>query len=148
MNNLLFTALLIVLLYYFFYYLPSQKKLNAQPLPLQHNRATQTEETKITNHEPGAVQFPGPQIAIDTKELDNLKKDLQQKEQTIIGLNNSYNKLETKKNKELEDLKKQINTITHQLTQLQTHQTKDEKALENTLDELLKGIQDLNNELD
>src|SRR4051794_39507304 len=105
MNNLLFTALLIALLYYFFYYLPSQKKLNAQPLPLPHHQSTQTEtiiaETKSSPD--------------DLRELEDLKKDIRQKERTIIGLNDSYHKLETKKNKELEDLKQKLNTITHQL---------------------------------
>jgi septal ring factor EnvC (AmiA/AmiB activator) len=148
MNNLLFTALIIALLYYFFYYLPSQKKLNANP-PLKHNRETQTDELeeRIINEEPGAVQYPGPQKVVDPKEYQKLQKDIAQKEQTIIGLNNSYEKLELKKNQELEDLKKQINTLTHQLTQLQTNQNNDEKDLTKTLDELLKGIQDLNQEL-
>ena len=138
MNNLLFTALLIALLYYFFYYLPSQKKLNAQSLPLPHHQETQTEpiiaETKSSPD--------------DLRELEDLKKDLHQKERTIIGLNDSYHKLEQKKNQQITELQEQIKTITHQLTELSTHHTKDEQDLTKTLDELLKGIQDLNNELD
>ena len=138
MNNLLFTALLIALLYYFFYYLPQQKKLIANP-PLKHNQFTQTEPTLIQN-----------------QAIDNLKKDIQQKERTITGLNNSYNKLETKKNQELEDLKNQITNLQTQIRELvkrplkptnsKSIQTED-KELTNALDTLIKGIQELNNEL-
>src|SRR5438045_1552378 len=93
MNNLLFTALIIALIYYFFFYLPQQKKLNAN-LPLKHNKEVQTE------------------LAIDVnQELENLKKDIQQKEQTIIGLNNSYEKLETNKNKQIDELQTQIREL-------------------------------------
>jgi CRISPR/Cas system CSM-associated protein Csm2 small subunit len=143
MNNLLFTALIIALLYYFFYYLPSQKKLTANP-PLKHNQFTQTE---LINDEPKAIEFPAHKSVIDTKELDNLKKAITQKEQTIIGLNSSYEKLETKTAEQIKLLTEKLNTMTYQLTQLQTHQTKDEQDLTKTLDELLKGIQDLNQEL-
>jgi len=138
MNNLLFCALLLALLYYFFYYLPQQKKLSATNPPLKHNQSTQTETIIATE----------PSAKLDPEELTNLKKDIQQKEQTITGLNNSYNKLETKKNKEIDNLKNQIKTITHQLAELKTHQNTDEKALASTLDQLIKNIQDLNTELE
>jgi septal ring factor EnvC (AmiA/AmiB activator) len=150
MNNLLFCALLLALLYYFFYYLP-QKKDATNP-PLQHNQSTQTEtlETNSTDtlHGPGAIKFPSDQTIYDPEELTNLKKDIQQKERTIIGLNNSYNKLETKSKKEIDNLKNQIKTMTHQLAELKTHQNTDEKALENSLDNLLKDLQDLSTELE
>jgi uncharacterized protein HemX len=143
MNNLLFCALLLALLYYFFY-LPQQKKLNATNPPLQHHQSTQTETIIAT--EPSAKLDPEA-IKKLTEEKTTLLKDIQQKEQTIIGLNNSYNKLETKKNKEIDNLKNQIKTITHQLAELKTHQNTDEKALASTLDQLIKNIQDLNTEL-
>jgi DNA repair exonuclease SbcCD ATPase subunit len=142
MNNLLFTALLIALLYYFFYYLPSPKKLTANP-PLKHNQFTQTEELvspRITNHEPGAIQFPGPQKVVDSKELDNLKKDIQQKEKTIIGLNNSYNKLETKSKTEIDNLKEQLKDKEAKLKEL--------SEIEKKVDNLVKDIQELNQEIE
>ena len=159
MNNLLFTALIIALLYYFFYYLPQQKKLIANP-PLPHHQSTQTDELEPKN----TVDLPGPRYvqvepeAIpNPQELDNLKKDIQQKERTITGLNNSYNKLETKKNQELEDLKNQITNLQTQIRELvkrplkptnsKSIQTDSEVELTNTLDTLIKGIQELNNEL-
>lgn len=143
MNDLLFYALLMALLYYFFIYLPSQKKLSNQtptsPSPIFATKQTQT-ETIISNEEPGMVNFPEDQIIPDpqalqklTQENKELEKDNQQKEQTIIGLNNSYDKLETKKKQELENLHQQLAT---------------EKALEKHLDTLIKNIQDLNKELD
>ena len=148
MNNLLFTALLLALLYYFFYYLPQQKKLTANP-PLKHNQFTQTEEleTKITNYEPGpdtlncpkAVQFPSNQSVVDPKELKNLQKDIQQKERTITGLNNSYNKLETKTKTEIDNLKEQLKDKDTKLKEL--------SEIEKNVDDLVKDIQDLNKEL-
>jgi len=155
MNDLLFYALLIALLYYFFYYLPQQKKLNAEPLPLKHNQATQTEETisNDTFNYPGAIQCPSPssQFEVDLTQIKQLEKDLQQKERTIIGLNNSYHKLETKSKKELNNLQTQINTLTHQLQSLKTNQNKEEKEtkeIEKVIDSLLKNIQELNNSLE
>ena len=131
MNNLLFTALIIALIYYFFFYLPQQKKLNAN-LPLKHNKEVQTE------------------LAIDVnQELENLKKDIQQKEQTIIGLNNSYEKLETNKNKQIDELQTQIRELVKRPlkpTSSKSTQT-DDKDLENALDTLIKDIQELNNSL-
>ena len=141
MNNLLFTALIIALLYYFFYYLPSQKKLNAN-LPLQHHQETQTEPTLIQN-----------------QAIEELKKAITQKEQTIIGLNNSYEnavsakqKLEQKNTdnlKTIQELQSQIRDLTKRPlkpTNSKSTQT-DNKDLENTLDTLIKDIQELNNEL-
>jgi len=135
MNNLLFTALLIALLYYFFYYLPSQKKLNAQPLPLQHNQETQTE----TITEPSAKLDPE---AIKKLELEKaeLVKDIQQKERTITGLNNSYNKLETKTKTEIDKLKEQLKDKDAKLKEL--------SEVEKNVDDLTKQIQDFQKELD
>lgn len=139
MNNLLFTALIITLIYYFFYYLPSQKKLNTtDPDPLlTHSQFTQTEPTQK-----------------DNKELDDLKKDIQQKEKTIIGLNNSYEKLETKTKSEIDNLKKQIKELQTQVRDLAKRPLKPTNSkgtqtdeLTNTLDTLIKDIQELNNEL-
>src|SRR5436305_13567376 len=104
MNNLLFSALILALLYYFFYYLPQSKK-NNPPTLLTHTQSTQTDKlaSKIINYEPGpsdtlngpgAVQCPSAKIV--DQEKQELLKDIQQKEQTITGLNNSYQKLETK----------------------------------------------------
>jgi ABC-type uncharacterized transport system involved in gliding motility auxiliary subunit len=175
MNNLLFTALLIALLYYFFYYLPSPKKLNAQPLPLPHHQSTQTEEleTKITNYEPGSnntlncpgpIRFPSDQSIPDPEAIKKLElekaelvKDIQQKNQDIIGLNNSYQKLETNSKNEIDNLKNQITNLQTQIRELvkrplkptnsKSIQTDSEVELTNTLDTLIKGIQELNNEL-
>jgi|ERR1043166_1390224 len=130
MNNLLFTALIITLLYYFFYYLPSQKKL-AHP-PLKHNQSTQTEAlaSRITNYEPGAIS--GPAAIPDPEQIKKLQKDLQQKESTIIGLNNSYHQLETKSKTEIDNLKEQLKELSE---------------IEKKVDNLIKDIQDLNQEL-
>ena len=132
MNNLLFTALIIALLYYFFYYLPSQKKL-AHP-PLKHNQSTQTEAlaSRITNYEPEAIKCPEHKSVIDTKELQKLQEDIQQKESTIIGLNNSYHQLETKSKTEIDNLKEQLKELSE---------------IEKKVDNLIKDIQDLNQEL-
>src|ERR1700722_3742639 len=99
MNNLLFTALLMALLYYFFYYLPSQKKLvsNPNPTKLTHSQTTQTDPHPIIEDIPdcpGVINLPGPQFIPDPEQIKELQKDNQQKEATIIGLNNSYGKLE------------------------------------------------------
>ena len=93
MNNLFFTALCLALLYYFFFYLPNQK--NNANLPFKQNQATQTEsEIEIID--------PGPE---KDELIATLKEDNHQKERTIIGLNNSYNRLETKKTQAIESLK-------------------------------------------
>jgi len=85
---------------------------------------------------------------LDPEQIKKLSEDIQQKESTIIGLNNSYQKLETKKNQELDKLKKQINTLTSQLTQLQSKQNTDKKELSSTLDNLIKDIQDFTKEIE
>jgi len=145
MNNLLFTALLITLIYCFFYYLPQQKKLIANP-PLQHNRATQTElSTRIINDEPETIECPSHKSVIDTKELDNLKKAITQKHQTIIGLD----KKNTDNLKTIQELQAQIRELVKRPskpTNSKSTQTEN-KDLENTLDTLIKDIQALNNEL-
>ena len=132
MNDLLFYTLLIALIYYFFFYRP-QKKLNAN-LPLKPNKETQTETipTETT-----------------TKEIERLKKDIEQKERTIIGLNNSYEKLATKKNQQIQDLQAQIRELVKRPlkpTNSKSTQT-DDKVLTQTLDTLIKDIQTLNNSL-
>ncbi|CAG8698690.1 13662_t:CDS:1 [Funneliformis caledonium] len=132
MNNLLFTALLIALLYYFFYYLPNQKKPTAN-LPLKHHQSTQTEELEesINHHEPGMIEFPSPQFKIAPKELANLKKDIQQKDQQITELQSQIRELSKRPLKP---------------TNSKSTQTSDSE-LTNTLDILIKDIQDLNNSL-
>ena len=136
MNNLLFTALILVLLYYFFYYLPQQKKLTNQPLTnLTQSQFTQTDPTLIQN-----------------QAIDELKKDITQKDQTIIGLNNSYEKLDKKNTdnlKTIQELQAQIRELVKRPskpTNSKSTQTEN-KDLENTLDTLIKDIQALNNEL-
>src|ERR1043165_6198098 len=101
MNNLLFTALIIALLYYFFYYLPSQKKLT-HPI-LTQSQFTQTDPNQTT---------------YESDEVKELKKDITQKERTIIGLNNSYEKLETKTKQEIDNLKNQITNLQTQIREL------------------------------
>ena len=140
MNNLLFIALLITLIYYFFYYLPSQKKLT-HPI-LTPTQFTQTDPIQ-TNSE--------------SEEVKKLQEDIQQKEQTIIGLNNSYEKLETKTKQEIDNLKNQITNLQAQIRELvkrplkptnsKSTQTDSETELTNTLDTLIKDIQQLNNSL-
>jgi hypothetical protein len=135
MNNLLFTGLIIVLLYYFFYYLPQQKKLDPKPLTL--SQFTQTDPILTETN---------------SEELDELKKDISQKEQTIIGLNNSYEKLDKKNTdnlKTIKELQAQIRDLAKRppkLTNSKGTQT-DDKDLTNTLDTLIKDIQELNNSL-
>jgi len=138
MNNLLFTALLIALLYYFFYYLPSQKKLTNPPLtkPLTHSQFTQTDP----NPQQKTFYCPSAQSIPDPEEIKNLQKDIQQKEKTIIGLNNSYQKLETKTKQEIDNLKQQLQEKEKKIKEL--------SEVEKTIDNLTKSIQDLNQELD
>ena len=89
MDNLLFSALAIALIYYFFY-LPSPKSNANRPLKHQETQ-TEVDET--------------PEI------IKQLRADNHQKEQTIIGLNNSYDKLETKKAEQINELKKQLELL-------------------------------------
>jgi predicted RND superfamily exporter protein len=133
MNNLLFTALLIALIYYFFYYLPQQKQLVPNPI-LTHTQSTQTD--------PHPINLP---------EMDELKKDIQQKEQTIIGLNNSYDKLNQKNTanlKTIQELQAQVRDLAKRPSKpTNSKGTQTDKDLENTLDNLIKEVQDLNNSL-
>jgi septal ring factor EnvC (AmiA/AmiB activator) len=103
-----------------------------------HDKSIQTDEETMT-HEPGPepVKFPsaqtlncpgklvGPEAIPDP--IKELKKDIQQKEKTIIGLNNSYERLEAQKTKQITELQEKIKTITHQLSELKTHQNQDQK---------------------
>ena len=150
MNNLLFTALLITLIYYFFYYLPQQKKLTNQPLTnLTQSQFTQTEPNPIKNN---ILNCPGPESIPDPQAIKKLQKDITQKEQTIIGLNDSYEKLDKKNTdnlKTIQELQAQIRDLTKRPlkpTNSKSTQTEN-KDLENTLDTLIKDIQALNNEL-
>jgi len=151
MNNLLFTALSIALIYYFFYYLPSQKKLSTNNPPL----FTQTDPHPLKK----TADCPGP--IPDPEQIKKLQKDIQQKEQAIIGLNRSYEKLETQKKQELDNLKQQLKEKSTQITKLQSEirdlakrpskptnsKSTQTDELTNTLDTLIKDIQDLNNSL-
>jgi len=154
MNDLLFYALLMALLYYFFLYLPSQKKLSSQPnnqpstspLPIFDTKQTQT-DTITRIEEPGAIQCPGNQFVEDPQviqqlieEKTKLEKDNQQKEQTIIGLNNSYDKLATKTQQELDNLKKQLKEKEEKIKEL--------TEVEKNLEEMINNIKELNQDLD
>ena len=144
MNNLLFTALLIALIYYFFYYLPHQKKLTNPPLTkLTQTQFTQTDPDPIEK----TVDCPGPQIIKDKQEIDELKRDIQQKEQTIIGLNNSYQKLEKEKVQEIKELQSQIRDLAKRPSKPTNSKGTQTDELTTTLDNLIKDIQDLNNSL-
>lgn len=115
MSDLLFYAVLAALLYYFFYYLPAQK---SRPVSLT-STATQFTQTDPEIIGPEAISIPDP------AELARLSQDNQQKERTIIGLNESYNKL----------------------TKLTQAQTTEAQQTEQTLDTLLKNITKLSEKL-
>jgi uncharacterized protein HemX len=113
MNNLLFTALAIALIYYFFFYRPTPKKAN---LPFKHQQ-TQT----LKEVEDKAVQTE-PEIENKDELITSLKADIQQKESTIIGLNNSYERLEqssqrleTKKDEQIKELKKDLELVSQEV---------------------------------
>ena len=148
MNDLLFYALLMALLYYFFIYLPSQKKLSSRPsnqsptspLPIFDTKQTQTGEIlteTITTIEPGPEIKPDPEaIKKLTQEKSELEKANRQKEQTIIGLNNSYDKLATQKKQELDNLKKQLKEKEEKIKEL--------SEVEKSLEEMINNIKELN----
>ena len=77
------------------------------------------------------------QTLLEGKTLKNL---IQQKEKTIISLNNSYNKLETKTKSEIDKLK--------QLLQEKANKIKELLETEKTVDQLIKGLQEFNQEID
>jgi hypothetical protein len=138
MNDLLFYALLIALIYYFFFYLPQQKKLSnsTQPSPIFNTKETQTE--------------PFPKNIPNSEEIKELKKDIAQKEQTITGLNNSYEKLEQKKAQQITELQTQIRELVKRPlkpTNSKNIQTDSEENLTEVIDTLIKNIQELNNSL-
>ena len=123
MNNLLFTALAIALIYYLFFYRPTPKTANR---PEQHNKAVQTEPE-------------------ENKEelITSLKQDIQQKEQTIIGLNNSYAKLETKQEQELASLNQDLSDSKKAQQKLLETVNADEKLLATLLKEMKELTQQL-----
>jgi len=126
MNNLLFIALIIALLYYFFYYLPTQKKLNAQPLPLKHHQSTQTEVITESN-------------ANVTKRNSPIRNSVVQDYQNKIKV----------KDTQIAKLQAQIRDLAKKpSTKSKFTQTDSEMDLTNTLDTLIKDIQELNNSLD
>jgi predicted nucleic acid-binding Zn-ribbon protein len=135
MDNLLFSTLLILIAYYFFYHLPNQKTPN--PVPNLLSRSTQTE----TSPNPPTIQKL-------EAEKTALLKDQAHKERTIIGLNQSYEKLEQTKTKEVKALKEQITELQQQLAHLTHSQTHAHKELGQTLDQLIKGMNELNKEID
>src|SRR5581483_6132405 len=128
MNDLLFCTLLALLLYYFFYYLPTQK---ARPT-LKPTTLNQTTQTEPTHYEPNLIE--------------NLQKDIHQKEQTIIGLNNSYEKLDQKTSQQIKELQAQVRELVKRPSTSSKSTQTDE--LTNTLDTLIKDIQELNSSLD
>lgn len=137
MDNLLFTSIVIALLYYFLVYLPKKKLARSEPPTFKHS-STQTEPLKA--QEPAAI--PEPQT------IQRLERDISQKERTIIGLNKSYEKLESKKNEQITSLQTQLNSLKTQLNQLAQTQKSENKDLEKTLDALLKAIREISQELD
>jgi hypothetical protein len=151
MNNLLFTALIIALLYYFFYYLPNKKQLTNPPLT--QSQFTQTEPTQtIKNDEPGMIKFPSAESISESEvklaqEKATLEKDIVQKEQTIIGLNNSYNKLEQKTTQQIKELQSQVRELVKRPSKPTNSKGTQTDELTTTLDALIKDIQELNNEL-
>ena len=147
MSNLLFAALIIILIYYFCYYLPQQKQLVSNPNP-----TTKLTLSQFTQTEPDAtVELPSAQFIPDPKVIENLQKDIAQKEQTIIGLNNSYKNLEQKNTdnlKTVQELQAQIRELAKRpLKPTNSKSTQTDSDLERTLDTLIKDIQALNNEL-
>src|ERR1043165_507380 len=132
MDNLIFYTSLTLLAYYFLVHLPSQKKPITSPLT--STKSTQTETSPETIQQLEA-------------EKSALLKDQQQKERTIQGLNQSYEKLETKKNQALQQQSKEIQELKKQIQQLSHSQSQEQQDLENSLDQLIKGINDLNKEL-
>src|SRR4051812_15863563 len=156
MNDLLFYTLLIALSYYFLVHTKPTSSNHPDP-KLTHNRSTQTDPiiTKSTEYEPGpTLNCPDPQSIPDPeaitkleREKQELLKDQAQKERTIAGLNQSYEKLENEKEQQITTLNQQITNLKSQLTALQQTQTSDQKELEKTLDQLIKGMSDLEKEL-
>jgi hypothetical protein len=148
MNNLLFTVLIIALLYYFFYYLPQQKKLTNQPLTkLTQAQFTQTDPNPIKNN---TLNCPGPESIPDPQKIKKLQKDITQKENIIIGLNKSYEKLEQKNTdnlKTIKELQSQIRDLAQRPSKPTNSQGTQTDELTTTLDTLIKDIQDLNNSL-
>ena len=147
MDNLFFYTSLGLITYYFLVY---AKPTRPDPKPTQ-NQSTQTEPLIS-----GPEAIPDPEV---TKQLEAenqaLLQDQAQKEHTIQGLNQSYEKLEVKKNKEIGSLEKQMATLKQQVSQLsqaqktqQTSTQQEQKELEQTLDQLIKGMDDLNKDLD
>ena len=135
MDNLIFYTSLTLLAYYFLVHLPSQKK------PITSSLSTKSTQTDpLTETSPETIQ----QLEA---EKSALLKDQQQKECTIQGLNQSYEKLETKKNQALQQQSKEIQELKKQIQQLSHSQSQEQQDLGKALDQLIKGINDLNKEL-
>jgi len=98
-----------------------------------HNQATQT-EPEIELIDPG----PNKEELIAT-----LKEDNRQKERTIIGLNNSYNRLETKKTHAIESLKADLTDSRKANQKLLEEVNEDEKLFQ----QLVKEMKELREEL-
>jgi hypothetical protein len=159
MDNLLFTAIVIALLYYFLVYLPKNetksnqrsKKTSPSSQPTFKHSSTQTEPLKA--QEPSAIpetDFTKSPLRSEASlpQIQKLERDISQKERTIIGLNRSYEKLETSKNSQIANLQTQLNSLKTQLNQLAQTQKSDQKDAEKTLDQLIKELNDLNQILD
>src|SRR4051812_38055968 len=107
MNELLFYSLLTALTYYFLVYAKP-----IRPNPKLTSQSTQTDFTKSPSRSDTSLTDPLTETSPETtQQLEVLLKDQQQKERTIQGLNQSYEKLETKKNQQIKDLQKQISTL-------------------------------------
>ena len=128
MNNLLFTALCLALLYYCFFYRPTPKK-HANP-SFKHQ---QTQTNLVVENKEAQTE---PEIENKEELITSLKADIQQKESTIIGLNNSYERLETKKAEQINELRKELELK-------EADKQEDKKVLES----LLKEFKELTEQL-
>ena len=112
---------------------------------LTQSQATQTEPT-LTETEPAPVSCPSVQKP-DPDAIKELKKDIQQKDRTIIGLNASYEKLEKAKDKQIKELQSQVRELVKRPLKPTNHKGTQTDELTQILDTLIKDIQDLNNSL-
>src|SRR3954447_4769785 len=154
MDDLLFYTLLIAVAYYCLVYLPSQKSHSSSARPTFKPSSTQTEPI-ITNYEPettlngsGAISFPSNQTIPDPDAIQKLTGQIQALTQNQAQQTKTIQQLETKKKQEAEQSTKQISALKQQLTQLTQTQQQQEKELGQTLDTLIKGMNDLNKEVD
>jgi hypothetical protein len=71
-----------------------------------------------------------------TRRLESAQQDISQKEKTIIGLNESYNKLEIKHKEELKNKETEILQLGEQKTQLEKEKEDLQKVISKNLEEI------------